>query len=177
MNSEICSNFSGFRCWNWRLIMILGNFSCLLDMCKIFDKYHVWSWAPTSIWGPSVRGPNWTGAQVSVFLRVDTWAPKKGAKTTAVFLYFCILNPPPTKTATVFLYLQYNPDHSKTIQHIHWNPSQHLSSYIYMVCMTFRCYWYILAIFTLRGTLKYPNHLLPNVWSENLRNNSKSNQF
>ena len=131
MNSEICSNFSAFRCWNWRLIMILGNFSYLLDMCKIFDKYHVWSWAPTSIWGPSVRGPNWTGAQVSVFLRVDTWAPKKGAKTTAVFLYFCILNPPPTKTATVFLYLQYNPDHSKTIQHIHWNPDQHLSSYIH----------------------------------------------
>ena len=117
------------------------------------------SWGPI-VWGPTERGPSVR------FLKVDSWAPKNGAKTTAVFLYFCILNPPPTKTATVFLYLQYNPDHSKTIQHIHWNPSQHLSSYIYMVCMTFRCYWYILAIFTLRGTLKYPNHLLPNAMFE-----------
>ena len=40
--------------------MILGNFSYLSDMCKIFDKYHVWSWAPTSVRGPTVRGPNCT---------------------------------------------------------------------------------------------------------------------
>ena len=77
MNSEICSNFSGFRCWNWRLIMILGNFSYLLDMCKIFDKYHVWSWAPTSVRGPTQRS-----------LKVDSWVPGPNCELHIIHLSY-----------------------------------------------------------------------------------------
>ena len=91
-----------------------------------FPKLLAWFQTPQTVSRPS--RPNFqphrtvehTSQKLVSLQPPFTLKPRQnGAKTTAVFLYFCILNPPPTKTATVFLYLQYNPDHSNTIQHIH----------------------------------------------------------
>ena len=59
----------------------IGDLLCfwvIFYICRICVKYP----------GPNCLGAQLNGGPSVRFLKVDTWAPKKGAKTTAVFLYF-----------------------------------------------------------------------------------------